>query len=92
MIIFMNKNDISKLGLKEGDKLKLTSHAEDGKKRTAEGFKVVQYDIPEGCTSAYFGNQRSRWYRRNGQEKPYTDVKIHRNYRRQNLISCDKGG
>ncbi|MCM8530560.1 MAG: FdhF/YdeP family oxidoreductase [Lentisphaeraceae bacterium] len=54
MIIFMNKNDISSLGLKEGDKLKLTSHAEDGKKRTAEGFKVVPYDIPEGCSSAYF--------------------------------------
>ena len=54
MIIFMNKNDISRLGLKEGDRLKLTSHAEDGKQRTAEGFKIVSYDIPEGCTAAYF--------------------------------------
>ena len=54
MVIFMNKSDITELGLKENDKVEMTSHASDGKERKASAFRVVEYDIPKGCAGAYF--------------------------------------
>ena len=54
MVIFMNKIDIANLGLQESDKVEITSHSKDGKERQAAAFRVVEYDIPQGCTGAYF--------------------------------------
>ena len=54
MVIFLNSKDIISRGLCDGDKVNLTSHASDGIKRHARGFRIVEYDIPEGNASAYF--------------------------------------
>lgn len=53
MVIFMNTDDIAELGLRAGMKVDITSHWEDGKRR-ANGFSVVEYEIPRGCAAAYF--------------------------------------
>lgn len=52
-IVFMNKNDVKKQGLKNLDLVDLISHFND-EKRVAKGFLVVEYDIPEQCTATYF--------------------------------------
>ncbi len=52
-VVFINKDDISGLGLKDGQKVDLTSHFA-GRERHARGFSLVAYDIPRGCLAAYF--------------------------------------
>jgi anaerobic selenocysteine-containing dehydrogenase len=54
MVVFMNEKDVAKLGLKEGELIQFQTAAEDGIERKASGFKVVTYDIPEGCCGAYY--------------------------------------
>lgn len=53
-IIFLNKKDIDKLGLKANDIVNISSHSKDNIKREVYEFKVVEYDIKEGCAGAYF--------------------------------------
>jgi len=54
-VVFLNPRDIAARGLRDGQKVDLFSHCpEDGVKREARGFRVVAYDIPEGCAAAYF--------------------------------------
>ncbi|HEY6464016.1 MAG TPA: molybdopterin dinucleotide binding domain-containing protein, partial [Polyangiaceae bacterium] len=52
-IVLMNAGDVQDRGLKEGDRVDLTSHFEDGE-RVAKGFVVVKYEIPRGCCATYF--------------------------------------
>lgn len=52
-VVLMNRKDIERFGLKEGEKVKLTSHF-NGESREAEGFEIVAYDIAEGCVATYF--------------------------------------
>jgi molybdopterin-dependent oxidoreductase alpha subunit len=54
MVVFMNETDIAKLGLKAGDLVQFSTVASDGIERRAAGFKVVAYDVPEGCCAAYY--------------------------------------
>lgn len=51
-VVLMNQNDIQKLGFKEYEVVDLISEYDT--KRTARKFKVLQYDIPEGCVATYF--------------------------------------
>ena len=53
MIVMMNKEDMENRKLKQGDVIKLTSHAPDGE-RSLSGFEVVAYDMPKGCLAAYY--------------------------------------
>ncbi len=53
MAILMNEADIAELGLREGDKVDITSHWDDGE-RHVRGFAVVPYKIPKRCTATYF--------------------------------------
>lgn len=53
-VIFMNKDDIARKGLKAGDYIDLTSIWNDGITRRAERFMVVEYDIPKGCLGGYY--------------------------------------
>lgn len=53
-IIFMNPHDIEKQGLKDGDLVNIKSHATDNIKREVEGFRVISYDIKQGCCASYF--------------------------------------
>jgi molybdopterin-dependent oxidoreductase alpha subunit len=52
-VVFMNRHDIADLGLNVGHVVDITSHFDDGE-RHADGFTVVPYDIPPGCTATYF--------------------------------------
>jgi len=52
-VVLMNKDDIRIVGVKEGQKVDLTSHFE-GEERVARHFIVVPYDIPRRCAATYF--------------------------------------
>ncbi|WP_339711605.1 FdhF/YdeP family oxidoreductase [uncultured Kriegella sp.] len=52
-VVFMNPEDIKKLGLKELEVVDMTS-LYDNKQRTAKKFKIVPYTIPVGNLAAYY--------------------------------------
>ena len=52
-VVFLNNEDISRLGLKKDQWVDLVSHFESELRR-AERFKVVPYEIPPGCAAAYY--------------------------------------
>lgn len=52
-VVLMNQGDMKKEGLKKGQVIHLTSQYK-GKKRTANHFIVVPYDIPKQCIATYF--------------------------------------
>jgi molybdopterin-dependent oxidoreductase alpha subunit len=54
MVLFMNRNDIARLRLAEGDLVRLTTAVDDGVERHVSGLRVTPYDIPEGCCAAYY--------------------------------------
>lgn len=53
-VIFMNADDILRLGFADGDVVDLVTTLEPQTSRRVEGFRIVQYDIPEGCCAAYY--------------------------------------
>ena len=50
----MNKADIEKHGLKEGDEIDLLGAAGDSVPRTVCGLRVVTYDLPQGSCAGYY--------------------------------------
>ncbi len=54
MVLFMNNNDMARVGLKEGDIVSLVSVFPDAVRRQVDGFIVRAYNIPEGCLGAYY--------------------------------------
>ncbi len=52
-VVFMNREDMNRYSLKQGDLVDLMSHFE-GKTRTAPKFLVVPYPIPPQCVATYF--------------------------------------
>jgi molybdopterin-dependent oxidoreductase alpha subunit len=53
-VLFANKEDIDMLGFEVGERVDLTSVWDDGIERRADGFMLVEYDIPRGCLGAYY--------------------------------------
>jgi anaerobic selenocysteine-containing dehydrogenase len=53
-VVLMHRNDIDRLSLQEGDKITLSTAVDDGVKREVGGFRVIAYDIPEGCIAGYY--------------------------------------
>ncbi|WP_176083354.1 FdhF/YdeP family oxidoreductase [Martelella sp. HB161492] len=53
-VIFINPDDISRLGASSGDLIDIVGPEEDGVRRIAEGFRLISYDIPRGCIAGYF--------------------------------------
>jgi len=55
-VVFVSAEDLRDLGLQTGQSVDIHSHwpNEKIKTRTAEGFTLVQYDIPRGCAAAYY--------------------------------------
>ncbi|MFC5049423.1 FdhF/YdeP family oxidoreductase [Rubritalea spongiae] len=53
MIIFLNPDDMKERGIKPVQKVKITSHWDDGE-RHAEGFLAIPYEMPSGAAAAYF--------------------------------------
>lgn len=54
MILFMHRNDIDRLGLREGEDVTLVSAAGDEVVRELSGLRIIAYDIPEGCVGGYY--------------------------------------
>ncbi len=52
-VVFLNTEDMARLGLEKDQWVDLISHFESETRR-AERFKVVPYDIPAGCAAAYY--------------------------------------
>ncbi|MFG3125620.1 FdhF/YdeP family oxidoreductase [Streptomyces sp. NPDC048201] len=52
-LIFMNEEDMRERGLRLFDEVDITSVAKDGSRRSVHGYKVIPYDIPEGCAAGY---------------------------------------
>jgi molybdopterin-dependent oxidoreductase alpha subunit len=52
-VVFLNAQDITRLGLKKHDWVDLISHF-GGETRRADRFKVIPYEIPVGCAAAYY--------------------------------------
>jgi len=46
MVVLMHRNDIDRLGLHEGDFVKLVCAVDDGVTREVDGLRVTPYDIP----------------------------------------------
>ncbi|MEG2962602.1 MAG: molybdopterin dinucleotide binding domain-containing protein, partial [Janthinobacterium sp.] len=53
-VVFANKDDIAMLGFSDGDLVDLIGAWDDGVARRADGFRLVDYDIPRGCLGAYY--------------------------------------
>jgi molybdopterin-dependent oxidoreductase alpha subunit len=53
-VLFMHADDIAALGMAPGDWVDLESLAEDGVRRHARRFLLVEYAIPRGCLAAYY--------------------------------------
>jgi molybdopterin-dependent oxidoreductase alpha subunit len=53
-VILMNRNDIIRLGLEEGEMVTLRTAADDGVVREVSAMRVTAYDIPEGCCASYY--------------------------------------
>jgi len=53
-VVFIARADRERLGLAEGAWADLLGCAPDDTERVAPGFKLVDYDIPQGCLAAYY--------------------------------------
>ncbi len=57
-VLFCHADDLAHRGLKDGDRVDITSRysngEDDGVERSAQNFRVVAYDIPRGCCAGYF--------------------------------------
>lgn len=53
-VLFVNREDMARLGLVEGQRAGLATVAKDGVTRTMSGLRVTGYDIPKGCLGTYY--------------------------------------
>jgi len=53
-VLFMNTDDMARLGFIDGAIVDVSSVAGDGVKRIVKALRVTTYDIPAGCCGAYY--------------------------------------
>lgn len=53
-VIFINTDDMARLGYQEGDRVDVISLWEDGRERRIRNFCLIPYDIPAGQAAAYY--------------------------------------
>ncbi|HEX7822318.1 MAG TPA: FdhF/YdeP family oxidoreductase [Sphingobium sp.] len=53
-VLFMNREDMARDGLEEGQIVSLLGMPQDGQERRRPGLIVTPYDIPRGCLGAYY--------------------------------------
>jgi molybdopterin-dependent oxidoreductase alpha subunit len=54
MVVLMNRDDMHRLGLAEGELITMQTASNDGIERVMSGFRVTPYNIPVGCVGAYY--------------------------------------
>ena len=50
----MNERTSSRLSLRDGEVVDMRTVAHDDVERTVRGFRIVAYDIPQGCCGGYY--------------------------------------
>ncbi|SFC83177.1 FdhF/YdeP family oxidoreductase [Streptomyces aidingensis] len=53
-VVFVHPEDAAQLGLPDGSYADITSEWDDGRERTAPGFRVIHYPTARGCAAAYY--------------------------------------
>ncbi|HWU83324.1 MAG TPA: FdhF/YdeP family oxidoreductase, partial [Methylophilaceae bacterium] len=53
-VIFISREDLDKLGWQADQWVDLRTVSDDGVERKAAQFRLVEYDIPEGCIAGYY--------------------------------------
>ncbi|MET0540195.1 MAG: FdhF/YdeP family oxidoreductase, partial [Variovorax sp.] len=54
MVLFVNPQDMLRLGLESGSMVTATTAVDDGRTRQVAGLRVTPYDIPAGCVGGYY--------------------------------------
>jgi anaerobic selenocysteine-containing dehydrogenase len=54
MVVLMNRDDMDRLGLREGEQVRLRTSSTDNVERAMSGFRVTPYNIPTGCIGTYY--------------------------------------
>ncbi|MDR3414323.1 MAG: hypothetical protein P4L87_25745 [Formivibrio sp.] len=54
MVVLMNRNDMLRMNIEEGETLGLATKWHDGVARQMSGFRATGYDVPEGCCATYY--------------------------------------
>jgi len=52
--LFMHRNDIDRLGLRDGEAVEVVCEAGDDVRRAVQGLIITPYNIPEGCCAGYY--------------------------------------
>lgn len=53
-IVLINPDEMTRLGLQEGQTVALTCAIEDGHERRIDGLTITAYDLPAGCVAGYY--------------------------------------
>jgi molybdopterin-dependent oxidoreductase alpha subunit len=53
-VLLINRDDMARLGLSEGQVVALRTASDDGVERVKPGLRVTAYDLPSGCVGAYY--------------------------------------
>ncbi|RDJ03266.1 FdhF/YdeP family oxidoreductase [Rhizobium grahamii] len=53
-VIFVNGKDIERLGFEPGEIVDVTTAIDSGTVRKVQGFRIVEYNIPQGCCASYY--------------------------------------
>jgi molybdopterin-dependent oxidoreductase alpha subunit len=53
-VVLINRDEIARLGLVEGQKVSLVCAIDDGLERRVAGLTVVPYDLPHRCVGGYY--------------------------------------
>ena len=53
-VVFLNKSELEKRGLQDGDRVDLVTKSTDGIERRVGNFRAVAYSFPDGCCAAYY--------------------------------------
>jgi anaerobic selenocysteine-containing dehydrogenase len=84
MVVLMNRDDIDRLGLAEGQVVTIRTSSRDNIDRAMAGFRVTPYDIPAGCVGTYYPEANALvplWHYAEGSKTPAAKsvpVTIHR--------------
>jgi anaerobic selenocysteine-containing dehydrogenase len=54
LVLFMNRNDIDRLGLAEGQQVIVSCAVGEDAQRELPGLRIVAYSIPDGCVAGYY--------------------------------------
>ncbi len=53
-VLFINQADLARMDLQAGERVDIFTVWDDDVERRADGFVLVEYDIPQGCLGAYY--------------------------------------